>query len=905
VVTSGNKVFWGYTTSGRKFGVACYDRSTGETTKTELDTMHTNNRNIENVGVAVALTSDNKVMVAYATDGDAQKKMVVKISDEPLSIDSFSTASMNLATNNNAYFSQLVESNGNYYLFCRVNDTGSWTYYKSTDGGLTWTRPTNVILAYTAGQYLLKFVPTTDPGLIRVLMCSGPEGSAPEIRMGFFNTADDSLYNADATTKIGNSKTAYTSFDVVQTAEEGKTQRLLDAAITAPNDPRFIFASFTNTAGVNDSEYKLYDGGNVYKICDGGSALSDPTAPLGAAFRGTNELVAIRNADGSDIIEKYLFDCAEVFKTDTLYTHEVVDGSRAARPIVDVGGEFLLWHEGTYTNSKTFSTSGRLMKFTAPIIVLDNTSFTYNGGVQKPAVTVGNLVEGTDYDLEWSDDNSKEVGVYTVTAKFKGEYAGQTDTIADYEILPDPDQAYQIQLADTPYDGKMWGNYQTEGGFCPNTWVTVEAAAPSDSGAWVGVYQAYEENLNGNLGFAWDYVTAASLDDGSALIDLANPSNGGSLNDNNYLNGGCYKAVLFRDSGYTPVRTIYFFIQGNHNLTEHAAVKPTCTEEGNSEYYSCDKCGGFFSDSDGKNEIEENSWIIPPVDGYIQSASLTLYNNIDVNLYAVFTETPSEQSMLVDLNGKTTELEGTIDDTYNDEGVRYKYTFTKLDPRYMGDEFTATLNAVVDGEEVTDTLTYSVKEYCMAMLNGNYYNYEKRMVAELLTLGEETQKYTNYKTDALVTDEMTDDHKALVSQFPTAEEDYKLYFDVLLSGTHSDDYEWVSATVIMNNSFKLRLTFKASDTSNLTISAYGKEYDSQSFHSIGNDKYYIEVERISADAFREDVNAVFLVNEAPIGEKLDYNINTYTIRKSDDPDFGVLAKRLYCFGEAAYGYTHE
>ena len=47
-----------------------------------------------------------------------------------------------------------------------------------------------------------------------------------------------------------------------------------------------------------------------------------------------------------------------------------------------------------------------------------------------------------------------------------------------------------------------------------------------------------------------------------------------------------------------------------HNLTAHAAVDATCTEAGNSAYWSCDRCGKFFSDENGEAEAEENSWVI-------------------------------------------------------------------------------------------------------------------------------------------------------------------------------------------------------------------------------------------------------------------------------------------------------
>ncbi len=47
-----------------------------------------------------------------------------------------------------------------------------------------------------------------------------------------------------------------------------------------------------------------------------------------------------------------------------------------------------------------------------------------------------------------------------------------------------------------------------------------------------------------------------------------------------------------------------------HNMTPHAAVAATCEEDGNSEYYSCDRCGRYFADADGTEEIEEGSWVI-------------------------------------------------------------------------------------------------------------------------------------------------------------------------------------------------------------------------------------------------------------------------------------------------------
>lgn len=51
-----------------------------------------------------------------------------------------------------------------------------------------------------------------------------------------------------------------------------------------------------------------------------------------------------------------------------------------------------------------------------------------------------------------------------------------------------------------------------------------------------------------------------------------------------------------------------------HKLDETPAKEATCTEPGNSLYYTCQRCGKFFSDEGSQNEIEEGSWVIPAKD---------------------------------------------------------------------------------------------------------------------------------------------------------------------------------------------------------------------------------------------------------------------------------------------------
>lgn len=47
-----------------------------------------------------------------------------------------------------------------------------------------------------------------------------------------------------------------------------------------------------------------------------------------------------------------------------------------------------------------------------------------------------------------------------------------------------------------------------------------------------------------------------------------------------------------------------------HSMTATAGKAATCTEPGNSAYWSCSRCGKFFSDAAGKTEIAKDSWVI-------------------------------------------------------------------------------------------------------------------------------------------------------------------------------------------------------------------------------------------------------------------------------------------------------
>ena len=354
VVTDGDHTFWGYATKDGYCGVADYNKTTGVTNKTTLKKANADDHN----GLALTLLKDKRIMAIYAGGHDMNKEVHVRISKNPLDISQF-TQHVVLESSSVVSYSQIVESQGTYYLFYRVGNR-NWAYRYSKDG-INWSDENVFVKANT--QYYCKVMPTTQDGLLRILMYSNPAGTDMNIRMGFLNTATNTLYNADGSTKMQDTANGHTSFTIIQPVPtDGKVVRLFDATITAPDKPRFLYAVFNKATKTNESTYYLYDDGQSYEICQGGKPIWDPKYQLGASFVTPDTIVAGRNVVATDYIDLYKFDGTAVTKIKNLDAQSCTSRVRNARPIADVNGKAILWHNGYYNlNSyQDYDTDARL-----------------------------------------------------------------------------------------------------------------------------------------------------------------------------------------------------------------------------------------------------------------------------------------------------------------------------------------------------------------------------------------------------------------------------------------------------------------------------------------------------------------------------------------------------------------
>ena len=359
---SGN-VFWGYATKDGHCGVAEFDANTHQVTKNALKLAGADDHN----GLALTLLDDGRIMTVYAGGHNTDNEIHVRISDALGNIRSFST-DMVLESAGKTCYSQIIRSSDKYYIFYRVNNS-KWAYRYSADLA-EWSE--EVITVTAPMQYYCKFEPTTEDNIIRILMYSNPSGSASEIRLGFFDTTDNSVYDGSAITagsvtpaisaKLDPSNNSYTSFMTLLEPPVDKTQRLFDCAVTDPGRTEFLYSVFSKKTGTNDSIYYLYDSGDSYEICAGGKPLMDYKYQLGASFVNSSVIVAARNVNDMDLVEQYAFDGNTVSLVKQLDSQTGTANVRNARPITDVNGRAVLWHNGYYNNTKytDFDTTARL-----------------------------------------------------------------------------------------------------------------------------------------------------------------------------------------------------------------------------------------------------------------------------------------------------------------------------------------------------------------------------------------------------------------------------------------------------------------------------------------------------------------------------------------------------------------
>lgn len=264
----------------------------------------------------------------------------------------------------------------------------------------------------------------------------------------------------------------------------------------------------------------------------------------------------------------------------------------------------------------------------------------------------------------------------------------------------------------------------------------------------------------------------------------------------------------------------------------------------------------------------------------IDSATLNIGTNIDVNYYVVLPEGISYEKyvMRFTFNGKTTNVESTTGD---------KFTFKNVGPHQMGLNISAVLYGV-NGEtetKLSEKATYSVKENLESLLT-NENETVKTLAKNMLIYGAAAQKYTGAADADLVTSE-THTVTPTLPETAAASVDNKNEF-----------VNFVGMKLIFDNEPRLAIKYVLLNDA----TANDVTFDDLN-GKLTHDGEYVYLNGVTADKFAE---------ENIVGNTLDHSTVTFTVntyiyyilKTSTDANMKALATALYYYGVAAKEYVN-
>ena len=194
---------------------------------------------------------------------------------------------------------------------------------------------------------------------------------------------------------------------------------------------------------------------------------------------------------------------------------------------------------------------------------------------------------------------------------------------------------------------------------------------PADKSVTEGETATFTVNATGSdLSYQWQQNT-----NGSAWTDIIGETNATytiattTMN----INGTQYRCVVSNSAGSVTSNAATLTVK--HNLVKVEAKAPTCTETGNIEYWYCEGCDKYFSDPDGKTEIEKEATVIPVTDHH--DWGKTVYKWSEYNTACTATRTCKNDASHTETAQATVTSEQTQAPTCTEPGkTTYTATFS-------------------------------------------------------------------------------------------------------------------------------------------------------------------------------------------------------------------------------------
>ena len=364
------------------------------------------------------------------------------------------------------------------------------------------------------------------------------------------------------------------------------------------------------------------------------------------------------------------------------------------------------------------------------------------------------------------------------------------------------------------------------------------------------------------------------------------------------------------------ILTVYWGKQGyNYDIGMGPTYRLTDDDIGNKIF--CVVTKGELSDPDCLYSaytatIQEAS----PVRLEITNKSLTLVDAvaIDFMISEEMLQDFHDPYIAVTQNGLTRNLT-----SYRVVNGNYVFTY-RVAPQMMGDLVTAVPHALdADGEDVTgETFEYSVAQYCYNMLGkANYQTEEwapfRKLLVDILLYGDAAQQYQNYRTDALVGAQLSQEQRAMGTDVTAAMTYHSVKNKEFETVSTEDAVTYIDrAMLYLVGAVNIRFGFKVDDPTGLRVVVTGNpdgsdflgEYVPNEEQKDQDGYYYISMGRLNAGQMRKTVYATVMKGDKKVSNTYRYSIESYvaSMKSDNNTTLDKLLDAMMRYGDAAAAY---
>ncbi len=278
--------------------------------------------------------------------------------------------------------------------------------------------------------------------------------------------------------------------------------------------------------------------------------------------------------------------------------------------------------------------------------------------------------------------------------------------------------------------------------------------------------------------------------------------------------------------------------------------------------------------------------------------NLTIGADLTVNYHVQMTAEEAENA-IVEFKFEDWTTTVTVEPTLYSEG-RYVFPFENVAPQQMGDIIVASL--VINGEEVAVKDDYSVATYAYNQLNSKAidgYSEEKdaalrTLLVDMLNYGAAAQKYTGYKTEALV-------NAGLAELGVSGTEFVEVtQSDVNVSG--SNGVSELTATLYHDKANAIRIYFEAENIDAVSVQIVkGGQITEAAIQQNEEGRYYVQTDDILATQFGDVYYFNFNDGSGNV-TIVSYSVKSYVKTMQNNATAGELVQALWNYGVAANVY---